>query len=731
MRFKKGIVSILMIAMILQITGCKTAVPNNIAMGRYIEKEVSMPSDFVNLENSLYVGMGINSTNQLELYTIDLALTKYTLTSNGDWKSEEIDWYQELVKGSQIQQALYVQDKNGNEYVELYELQTTSTDTLITDTSTEEKTAKIQIYCHTSKGAIQEIKGDIEKIGDNGLPNQIHILDNGRILIAYGIGATLFDKSGNELVRYEEGMGSSLTITEDEIYMLNEAADTVLAYAIATGECTKSIDISNKGYNNGTSWRIHMMTDNNQNIYLSNFDGIHKLSQGGTIWETIIDGNLNSLCMPSYNSYSLCQDIDDNFYHLFNDEYGNYLINQYIYDDEVPAVPSTELSVYSLYEEKTIIQAIVKFQKENPNVKVNYHFDIGENDSDVNTSDYIRALNTELLAGNGADLIVFDGMDINDYIDKGVLRDITDVLKTCTDTDTVFENITNTYKRENAIFAVPISINLPLVLGKKEAVAASDTLQQLVSYVTQEDLPPIFGDITYEDLAKNLYEQYYNELLNKDGEFQEDMIKEFFVSIEKLAEQTKCLNEYSNDSCVGNMGVLHGVAQLEIQNYNSTEDIGCVMQVAKDIDGEWKIPNNQYLPNLVVGINKASKQNTLADQFLQLLLSDEIVSYYGEGIPVNKANSISNLKSSWANDIIMTYGYSYNGEFTLYDVKTTPEDDLKKYVKMLENLNTPIFLDETIENKVLEVVGECFEKDLTVDEAVQKIMNYINLYNEE
>lgn len=731
MRCKKGIISILIIAMVLQLTACKTPVPNNIAMGRYVEKEVSMPSDFVNLETSLYVGMEINPDNQLELYSIDTNLTKYTYTSDGDWESENIDWFQELARGSEVKQALYTQDKNGNEYVELYKTNTTTTDTVTSDTYDDEEVTKIHVYCHTSEGVTKEITGDLEKIGDNGFPSQIHILDDGRILVAYGIGAILFDKNGKELIRYEDGMGSSLTITEDEVYMLNETADKVLVYNIETGKTNKSIDVSNNGYINGTFWEIHMITGNNQDIYLSNFDGIHRLSQGGTIWETIVNGNLNSLCMPSYNSYSLCQDSEGNFFHLYNDEYGNYLINQYVYDEEVPAVPSTELSVYSLYEEKTIIQAIVKFQKENQNVKVNYHFDIGANDSDVNTSDYIRALNTELLAGNGADLIIFDGMDINDYIEKGVLRDITEVLKSTIDAESVYENITNTYKRENAIFAVPISINIPLVLGKKEAVAASDTLQHLINYATSEDTQPIFGDITYQDLAKNVYEQYYNELVNNDGEFQEDKLSKFFECVEKLAKQTKALTEYGNDTCEGDMGILHGVAQLGVQNYDSSENIGCAMQIATDIDGAWKVHNNQYIPNLVVGINKASKQNTLADQFLQLLLSNEIVSYYGEGIPINKANSISNLKSSWANDIIMTYGYSYNGEFTLYDVKTTPEDDLKKYVEMLENLDTPIFIDETIEKKVLEVVEEFFEKDLTVDEAVQKVTSYVNLYNEE
>lgn len=37
-------------------------------------------------------------------------------------------------------------------------------------------------------------------------------------------------------------------------------------------------------------------------------------------------------------------------------------------------------------------------------------------------SDTIRALNTELLGGNGADLLVLDGLPAESYIKRGFLR---------------------------------------------------------------------------------------------------------------------------------------------------------------------------------------------------------------------------------------------------------------------------------------------------------------------
>ena len=58
-------------------------------------------------------------------------------------------------------------------------------------------------------------------------------------------------------------------------------------------------------------------------------------------------------------------------------------------------------------------------------MKVEFHT-LGKSPSEV-TSDDIRTLNTELLSGNGADVLLLDGLPTQSYIDKGILEDITDL----------------------------------------------------------------------------------------------------------------------------------------------------------------------------------------------------------------------------------------------------------------------------------------------------------------
>ena len=47
----------------------------------------------------------------------------------------------------------------------------------------------------------------------------------------------------------------------------------------------------------------------------------------------------------------------------------------------------------------------------------------------VTAEDAVKALNTELLAGNVPDVLVLDGLPADSYIEKGILADISEVVQ--------------------------------------------------------------------------------------------------------------------------------------------------------------------------------------------------------------------------------------------------------------------------------------------------------------
>ena len=88
---------------------------------------------------------------------------------------------------------------------------------------------------------------------------------------------------------------------------------------------------------------------------------------------------------------------------------------------------TTELKVYSLYENDRIRELANTYNSKQSKVHVKYECDItAENWISVN--DAISRLNTRLAAGEGPDVILLDGLNEKAYIEQGLLCDVSDVL---------------------------------------------------------------------------------------------------------------------------------------------------------------------------------------------------------------------------------------------------------------------------------------------------------------
>ena len=86
--------------------------------------------------------------------------------------------------------------------------------------------------------------------------------------------------------------------------------------------------------------------------------------------------------------------------YLFYNADGSFLVScamedgvkmfRYVFDPNVPTVPSTELKVYSLEENKTIRQAMGEFQLSRPDVKVSYQVGMTGTDG-ITATDALRS----------------------------------------------------------------------------------------------------------------------------------------------------------------------------------------------------------------------------------------------------------------------------------------------------------------------------------------------------
>ncbi len=720
MRFRI-ILSLFIAAMILQLAGCSKDEENTIAMGRYLEEKLDFPK--VNAYETVITGLGIGRDNQLELFEVSSSSIRYTRNEDGTWNKEPVEWLNELVGDRNVTEALIAHGLDGKEYAMIA-------------CRDDEGDSRASLYRLEADGTAHQIKiSKFDDYDENGnwkdyyIPRNMYVLDDGRVLIGYLNGAVLYNQGGEILVEYVTESGCSLTVSGKKVYILNIDMNQVLVYDIESGEKLSSIDVTNKGYTWANRSLIKMFTGQEGEIYLQNKDGIHKLSEGGSLWETVVDGTLNSMASPNVFMQMAYQDRDGSFYLVSS--YDIYDIYRYTYHPDVPTIPTTELTIYSLRKNNTIMEAALEFQNKHEDVRVNYQIAMAD-EEDENEADYIQALNTELLTKNAADIIVLEGLDFYSYMKKGVLEDITDIMEPFIASKDVYEKVIWTYEHEGRIKAVPISMKVPMVLGTKNAVDASATMETLAKYVNEQTDQSVFGDIDRKDLIETLYERYFPEIY-EDGRLELDALIRFFEEISIISEKTIGFKDYGISDCLDEFGVLHNVSEFSVGNYWNSCEVSLVMQIASEIDGTWKDFNHQYEPGITIGVNAYGKQKELAKEFVKLLFTDRIQSnWFYEGLPVIRNSVIKNMISQdESSDVVMNYGYTYKGEFSMYEVVEASDEDMEKFRLMLDQLDTPILIDKNIEKKVIEITEQYLDGNMSAYEAAEAVINFTNIYYQE
>ena len=117
------------------------------------------------------------------------------------------------------------------------------------------------------------------------------------------------------------------------------------------------------------------------------------------------------------------------------------------------AVPEKELKAYAFSDSTELRQAIAMYQKANPDIYINLELALSGSDA-MTVSDALRTLNTNIMAGKGPDVIFLDGMPVQNYLQKGLLTEIGDLVKEVEDSDGLFENILSAYKTDEGYYCL-------------------------------------------------------------------------------------------------------------------------------------------------------------------------------------------------------------------------------------------------------------------------------------
>ena len=386
-----------------------------------------------------------------------------------------------------------------------------------------------------------------------------------------------------------------------------------------------------------------------------------------------------------------------------NAESGAAIIN-FAYDANIPSVPENQLVVYSLLENYSIRQAISSYAKEHPDTYVKYEIGLTYGDG-TTQSDALKTLNTEIMAGNGPDVIILDGLSAESYIEKGLLEDISDVINPLVEDGTIFKNIADAYTNDGKIYQIPTSFKYPILLGNKEdidSVSDLDSLVELTKKLSTQSEKRIFDNyFNASSLVYSLYYLYGNDWLNEDDTINEDALRNFFEKANEMysALQTNeeaymatiedkysqlegydqdvsvgvdteeyideeyseedyedlyavyDLQYYLNPSVYADSFLFERSSLLSLGGLSGTYDYGSMVTLLNNSpEMDYKVltrgEENIFIPSNLVGINAKGKNKEQAKEIIESLINGNSNERYSdEGFSIN-ANTFENAFST-------------------------------------------------------------------------------------
>lgn len=709
-----------------------------VAMGRYTEESLKLPE----LEKGEEVFTLVDAGGEILLYSKrgNETFREHVMQQGGTWASGEALWLNQAMEGRG--KSVYVRQimVGGDGFVYAWFM---------------DGDYLPHIVKKTGSDMAEELKlpDIVYKDLDNNL-NGFAITAGGEMILSFFSSRLVLYSSedGSEVREFKQGQISTdnicnwLVVKGDKLITVSENGKGFIVYHLETGEVVDEIPYRTE---EAVSKMFIVKGGSKEDYYYLSRAGVNRFMEGGTLVETVVDGSLNTIGIEGvvFNSFIVGKEND--YYILFQDDGSTDLVH-YVYRADVPTVPATQLTLYGLEKNKAVARAIGTFQKANPDVQITYYTaDLGEGAATL--SDSIRTLNVELLSGKGADLLLLDGLPVESYIEKGVLADISDIIRPAIDAGDLLENIINPYQRdESGIYSVPVRFGMPIFIGDGEAIEAFGSMDSLLPYVTADPENGFLREnwyyYSYGEIAEYLLNIYSEDIITDGSKIKKEMLVQLLDTtmqvggltgagvtptaippskqeeVERFVESAN----YQQKSAFrrGTPPIEKGIQSDYIEGLF---DMMLPAVLKSDYGKEIASVNHLFIPQGMVGVNAASQEIDIAKAFIQSMLSEtEQDKDVGGGLPVN----VKSLEKFSEKKVEGMYGLGYEdrGKEVRLSYESPTKEQIMKFTDLAATLTIPLNIDRALREMILNGAEPYFAGSVSKEKAVEDIMNKAGTY---
>lgn len=493
-------------------------------------------------------------------------------------------------------------------------------------------------------------------------------------------------------------------------------------------------------------------------IYIAGKDGMYRHVIGGSTIEQVIDGGLSTLGDSQSCIYRMKVLAGQEFLIVYQPSIG---LVRYSFNEQIPSRPDRELWIYSLQENPSVRQAVTSFKKEHTDIYIRYEVGM-EYDGSMTREDAIKKLNTQVLAGEGPDVLLLDGLPLDAYTEKGMLRDLRPVLASLGEEE-LFSNIVDGFTaKDGAVYALPMCIRVPLLVGDRESIGRMDSLSGAAEEAERfRDTNPeggIFGIYDAETMLR-LFGMVSSEAwVREDGQMDSDKITEFLEQVKRiydaelsgavteqkarLEEEAEEMVSYGIDVAKLQLEACHNVLNIP-RGYAGTaggyvesiqlclDSVTSILRVNETLD--YRIFSGQtedpFLPKALVGISAVTKQPEDAEEFVRMMFGADTQKDIYEGFPVNRKAYEARFGVAEENDSngSMTLLLD-NGTEQALNLYWPNQAERQKFTAFVEKLKTPVMTEDALCELVYETGSKVLKGEQSVEEGTAEIVKKAAIY---
>ena len=705
---------------------------NTSVKGRYVEADIELPIQ--DGEKILNMVKSKDGNPVLFSQAEGGQVFRYEY-KEGDWELAQLDWITQLYDGQNFH---------------LQEIQETKEGVQVARGTDEEMLTHIARSEDGQTGAEQTIPY-LSQQGDTGYPAvtnlQIDGAGNYWMSDLYQSKVVVIDASTMEVMQEI----NSVEGNSSEQRMLFAAENGDMAANTEDGVITiYDSEAAEKGTMKIDQQEGIMMCGDEENWHIISGEGIMRMVLGNEVGEVILDGTMASMGSSLNRITGIIKGQEDDFYVLYSQpKASTWSLMHYTYDAEAMAVPENTLRVFGLSANATVEDALLGFQKTHPDVKVEF---LTSGKEEGITMDDIRTLNTELLGGNGADVLLLDGLSAESYIEKGILADLTDLADGLMAQESYLESILkSTAQKDGKIYGMPVKFSVPVIYGDENTKGALSSLDSLKSYLEEHPEASIFGIAQRDYIRDFLFQMYQDEIIKKDGKVDQEKLADLLEIEVKIAANARAEVFDEDGSAQMDMGTAAKIFQQDMfSNGGSAAIINHPDSVATskiasvtDMMTPYTLMRKMslspdtleglYIPKGIVGINKDTKQKEIAEEFVKYLFSPEV-----QGKPVGDGLSVlesgmgilkEELASEYATGLVTMSSWKFEGEEEIVlDVSYPTEEEVDGLITICRTLKKPATQDCVIWNIYQTEADECLGGNIDAKTAAKNIAQKVDTY---